>query len=117
MFLKILERSDTLAKKLLVNLSKEFSVWINKATLFSQYKVKERVALSLLILDKVYSKDGSKKAVISINRDDFASYVGTAKETLVRMLRYFKDEGIIASSRTNITILKPRLLMNMVEDM
>lgn len=118
-FLKILSQSSTLAKALLTNLSREFSVWMNMTTLFANYGVKQRVALSLLILHSVYARgEGStQKSIISINRDDFASYVGTAKETLVRMLRYFKDERIIASERTNIRVLKPDVLVNMVEDM
>lgn len=117
--LQLLFNSSSLAKKLLVNLSKEFSVWINKTTIFSQYGVKERVALSLLILNKVYqrSDEDIRSVSISINRDDFAGFVGTAKETLVRTLRIFKDEKIISSKGTKIIILKPRTLLNMVSEM
>lgn len=119
LFLTVLNKSSTLAQKLLENLSMEFSVWINKMTVFSRYSVKERVALSLLILNKIYQRgdDSSKTAIISINRDDFAGFVGTAKETLVRMLRKFKDEKIISTKGTNITILKHRVLLNMVSEM
>ena len=117
LFLELLRQSDSLAMELLTNLSREFSVWINMTTLFANYGVKTRVALSLLILSHVYARqEQSKKAIISLNRDDFAAYVGTAKETLVRMLRVFKDEGIITSSRTNIIVLKPRLLMSKLEE-
>lgn len=119
MFLRLLEKSATLAKRLLITLTKEFSVWINKMTVFSQYAVKERVALSLLILNRVYqrNKEITKGVTISINRDDFAGFVGTAKETLVRMLRIFKDEKIITTQGTKIIILKHRVLLNMVADM
>jgi CRP-like cAMP-binding protein len=99
------------SKKLLVSLAQEFTVWVNKITIFTQYHVKERVALSLLILARVYQAEGNEKTVISINRDDFASFVGTAKESLVRMLRIFKDEGIITAKGTQITLLKPRGLL------
>lgn len=118
-FLNLLNKSTNLAQKLLENLSMEFSVWINKMTVFSQYSVKERVALSLLILNQVYqrSDDSSKPVYISINRDDFAGFVGTAKETLVRMLRIFKDEKIITTQGTKILILKYRTLLNMVNEM
>jgi len=113
-FLSVLDASDTLARQLLVNLSKEFSVWINKMTLFTRYNLKKRVALSLLILCRVYQRAGSDKATISITRDDFASYVGTAKETLVRMLRQFKDEEIIVANGTNITITDMKALQKIV---
>jgi len=119
LFLGVLDKSATLAQKLLENLSMEFSVWINKMTIFSQYSVKERVALSLLILNQVYqrSDDTSKPVYISISRDDFAGFVGTAKETLVRMLRIFKDEKIITTQGTKILIIKYRALLNMVNEM
>lgn len=119
LFLSLLDKSSTLANELLLTLSKEFSVWINKMTVFSQYGVRERVALSLLILNRVYQRDEdkSKSIAISINRDDFAGFVGTAKETLVRMLRIFKDEKIITSKGTKIIILKPRALLNIVSEL
>jgi CRP-like cAMP-binding protein len=106
-FLYLFERSETLAKKIILTVSHEFTVWINKMTVFTQYSVKERVALSLLILDKVYQKEENKRSVISINRNDFANFVGTATESLVRMLRTFKDEKVIYSNNAKITVLKP----------
>jgi len=119
LFKSVLEGSSTLANELLQTLSKEFSVWINKMTIFSQYGVKVRVALSLLILSRVYQlkEDKSKQVFVSINREDFAGFVGTAKETLVRMLRTFKDEKIIMTKGTKIIILKPRILLNMVSEL
>lgn len=114
-FLQLLEQSPSLALKIAVGLAKEFSVWINKMTVFSQYSVKERVALSLLILNQVYSRsNAARHTLISINRDDFAGFVGTAKETLVRMLRVFKDEGIIAARGTHITLTRPKALKQLV---
>lgn len=119
LFLNLSNDYPFFTKQLLVNLSKEFSVWINKMSVFSQYGVRERVALSLLILNRVYQKnnDHLKASAIAINREDFASFVGTAKETLVRMLRNFKDEKIITSNGTKIIILKHRTLLSIVSEM
>jgi CRP-like cAMP-binding protein len=118
LFNNMISKSSHLARKLLGVLSKEFSVWINKMTIFSQYAVKERVALSLLILSNVYQRNEEdlKSVKIAISRDDFAGFVGTAKETLVRMLRIFKDQNIITSKGTKITIVKPKLLWDMVSE-
>ena len=111
-FESLLNNSSSFAKKLLVNVASEFTVWINKITLFSQFAVKERTAMSLLILSQVYRSEtqSNSKTTIAIGRDDLAAYVGTAKETLVRSLRVFKDEGIITSSGAKITIIKPKIL-------
>lgn len=114
-FMSVLRSSEWLARELLVNLSKEFSVWINKMTLFTRYNLKKRVALTLLILHNVYQRteNPKDKVNISIGRDDFAGYVGTAKETLVRMLRQFKDERIIVANGTNITIIDLKALQEL----
>lgn len=116
-FLHLLENSEAIARKLLVNLAKEFSVWINKMTDFSQHTVKERVAVSLLILNKIYNSPDSKELVIPISREDFAGFVGTAKESLVRMLRIFKDDGIITTKGSKIILLKPKELLYYVPNL
>ncbi len=64
-FNSIISKSSHLARKLLGVLSKEFSVWINKMTIFSQYAVKERVALSLLILCSVYQRNDENLPIAS----------------------------------------------------
>lgn len=118
-FLHVFNQSPVLAKRLLINLNKESSVWISKLTTFSQKPVKTRVALSLLILQNIYQLGEGKpnSAIIKIGRDDFAGFVGTAKETLVRMLRVFKDENIISSKGTKIKILNQKALIEMVSDL
>jgi len=114
-FIHQLHRSPHLAKNILTVLSKEFSVWVNKISFFAQHGVKERVALALLILNQVYqNNDEQKHGVIAINRDDFAAYVGTAKETLVRMLRTFKDEKLITSKGTKIILQKPKAISDLL---
>jgi CRP-like cAMP-binding protein len=114
-FLSVLQKSSSLAKNLLLSLAKEFSVWVNKITVFSQYSVKERIALSLLIFSRIYEGEvKGKPTTINVNRDDFAAFVGTVKESLVRNLRYFKDEKIISSKGTSILLLKKEYLEAMV---
>jgi len=116
-FITLLESSEAIARKLLINLAKEFSVLINKMTVFSQHSVKERVAISLLILSRVYNPPESKEQVISLNREDLAAFVGTAKESLVRMLRIFKDDGVIYTKGSKIVIIKPNALLNYVPNL
>jgi CRP-like cAMP-binding protein len=111
-FLELFQRSETLAKRIVLTLAREFSVWINKMTVFTEYSVRERVALSLLILSRVYQKKSEARITISIGRDDFASFVGTAKESLVRTLRHFKDAGIVSTINTKIVVLRPHELQS-----
>lgn len=62
--------------------------------------IRKRVAESLLVLQERFAKDG-----ISILRDDLASMVGTAKESVIRTLTDFKNEGLIKIEGGSITIL------------
>jgi CRP-like cAMP-binding protein len=106
-FLGVLENSLTLSTRFLVNLSHEFTVWTNKISLFTQQPVRERVAISLLILNEKYRTDGrgSRSSVITLSRQDLANYVGTAKETLVRVLQDFKKRRIVRTEGQKIIIL------------
>lgn len=111
-FQKVLEKSLVLSNRLLVNLSHEFTVWTNKISVFAHQPVRERVALSLLILNEKYMQENKVNApsVINLSRNDLANYVGTAEETLVRMLQDFKQRKIIRTEGRKIIILKPKEL-------
>lgn len=111
-FLDVLERSLALSTRLLINLSHEFTVWTNKISLFTQQPVRERVAISLLILNEQYRKDPTtrKPSVITLSRQDLANYVGTVKETLVRVLADFKKRKIVKTEGQKIIIMNPKEL-------
>lgn len=95
-FLHILDQSKIFSKLLLKSLSHEFSVMANLMTVVSQRTVRERVALSLLILHNKYqTKFFDNKIYITLSRTDLASMVGTASETLARILHDFREEHLI----------------------
>jgi CRP-like cAMP-binding protein len=95
-FLKVVDESQILSKRLLKNLSHEFGVFLNATKVLARYTVRERTAINLLILQRKFSIiEGFSE--IEMNRDDLASMVGTAKESLVRMLKDFKDEKLIST--------------------
>lgn len=115
-FRKVLSQSPTLSNKLLRNLSHEFAVWINRISAFGQKGLRERIALSLLILNEKYKRKGKEHRVeISLSRDDFANYVGTSIEPLVRVLRSFKDEKLIRTKGRKIIVLDTRKLEKIAE--
>ncbi|HUR30371.1 MAG TPA: response regulator [Saprospiraceae bacterium] len=64
--------------------------------------VRSKLAAVLIDLYKAYEADG--KAIIPIPREDLASMAGTAKETIIRSLSEFKDEGLVTITGTEITI-------------
>ncbi|HET9487468.1 MAG TPA: Crp/Fnr family transcriptional regulator, partial [Chryseosolibacter sp.] len=106
-FLNLLQASSVLSNKLLKTLGHEFSVFINVITSIATKPVRERVALNLLILDEKFKPDGKAElpSEINMSRTDLANMVGTAKETLVRLLQQFKSDGLIESNGRIIRIL------------
>ena len=112
-FLSLLDQSKGLSRKLLKSLSHEFTVFIHSTTVFAQKTVRERLALALLMLKEKYTEKGAqeKPVEITISRDDLANIIGTAKETLVRLLHDFKEEQIIETKGRTIRILHPAKLV------
>jgi CRP-like cAMP-binding protein len=115
-FQELLERSSKLAQVLLRNLSSEFSVWVNYITTFAQYSVKERLALSLLLLGEKYKRSKySGQSEITLSRKDLASFSGTSIETLSRMLTKWKAEKIILTRGRKIIIKNAARLSELID--
>lgn len=105
-FLKILDQSDFFSKLLLKSLSHEFSVMANLMTVLSQRTVRERVALSLLILHRKYKSNiAEDKTYITLSRTDLANMVGTANETLARILHDFREDHLIVMEGRKILLI------------
>jgi CRP-like cAMP-binding protein len=104
--LRLLDQYDELSKMLMKNLSHEFGVLVNVIATITQKTVRERVALTLLILQEKFKDNvnADNEVEIVLSRADFANIVGTAVATLVRLLRDFKDEGIISTNGRKIVI-------------
>jgi CRP-like cAMP-binding protein len=113
-FLKATNESNILMSCLLSSLSHEFSVMVNSVMVFAHMTVRERLSLSLLILSEKFRKKNKSDLVeIVLSREDLANMVGTATETLVRLLQELKKEGIIGINGKKITVLKGKALVEM----
>lgn len=108
-FLKAIHVSPQLAHRLLKCMSHEFGVLVNALAIYAQRTVRERLALSLLILRDKYKKEGQagKPVELSLSRNDLAKMVGTARETLTRLINDFQKEGLIAKSGRKIILKEP----------
>ena len=103
-FLNAVDKSHELSQRLLKKLSHEFRVYINATKILAKHTVRERAALNLLILETKFANNSKDQTEILINRDDLSSMVGTAKESVVRMLKDFKEENLITTKRSSIFI-------------
>lgn len=69
------------------------------------FSVRKRVAEVLLQVAGKFGDPGSDSCTLKISRDDLAALVGTASETVSRMLADFKDERLIEKNGNAIQIL------------
>ncbi len=106
-FQNLIAKSPTMSNLLLKNIGHKYGVLINTITIISQMSVRERLALYLLILKEKFRDVNTPKNVrteIKISRDDLAALVGTAKESVVRLLHDFKVDNIISTKGKSIII-------------
>ena len=105
-FLEVLHNSKILSQRLLKTLSHEFSVFVNSVASFAHQNVRERFAMQLILLREKYKHNFIPGMDVEINmsRDDLANLVGTARENIVRIIKDFKEEGILETNGRKIII-------------
>ncbi|GAB4414124.1 MAG: hypothetical protein OHK0039_21700 [Bacteroidia bacterium] len=69
--------------------------------------VRKRVADALLHLREKFHESNQGAFSMVVTRDHLASLVGTSKECVIRVLSDFKDEGLVETKMSEITILNP----------
>lgn len=111
-FLAVLERAPLLSRKLLKTLSHEFGVLANNISVFVQHSVRERLAITLLVLREKYKNNPveDQPVMINVSREDIANMTGATRENIVRLLGDFKDEGLIEAKGRKIWIIDVKRL-------
>lgn len=70
----------------------------------AQKHVKQRMAETLLYIHDNFGEDEEGYLSIVLSREDYASIVGTATESAIRILSAFKKEGLISTSGKRIKV-------------
>lgn len=109
-FITILEKSPELYQRLLKKVCHEMGAMTEKITNLAQKSVRERMALTLVMLNDTYGLDAMDNGPVTLNltREDLANIVGTATETLIRLLHDFKEEGLVKTDGRKIVIVDPK---------
>ncbi len=71
----------------------------------AQKTVKQRLAETLIHLDKKFPKDDEGYIDVYLTREDIANIIGTATESAIRILSDYKKKGFIDFKGKRITIL------------
>jgi CRP-like cAMP-binding protein len=70
----------------------------------AQKSVKQRLAEALLYIHKNFGVNEEGVLNVILSREDYASVVGTATESAIRVLSQFKKEGLISTSGKQIKL-------------
>lgn len=112
-FLNSFQNDKVLNNTLIKDLSSEVISLTNIITDIAQKPVRERTAATLVLLNSVYSTNNgeiNKTAEINLTRESLANMVGTATETLIRIIHDFKEEELIVTNGRKINILDLKAL-------
>jgi len=101
-FLKFALRDTQTAHRFLHQLAGELKRADEKLLLQAFGSVRMKLAATLIDLHMAYAVDG--KAVIPVSREDLANMAGTAKETIIRCLSEFREEGLVNLNGSDILI-------------
>ena len=95
-------------------LSRDMGIAEAKLTSLHQKNVRERLAELLLSLKVSHGvKDGNRiKIDMKLTREEMATMIGTANETLIRFMTEFKEAGILTQEGKVIYITNEEELLN-----
>lgn len=113
-FFDLLDTNPNVASRFLQSLAKNLVEKEEQLVELAYNSVRKRVADALLRLQEKYKDDENGPFTIAILRDDLASLVGTAKETVIRTLSDFKEESLVEVKGSKITIVDEEGLQNML---
>ncbi len=108
-FFRLALQNPQVSHQLMITLSTLLEDAEKKLTSLAQKPVRERLAETLLILHKLFSTENKinpkLEPVISLTREDLANIVGTAKETVIRLISDFKENGLIKVNGRKIKLV------------
>ena len=111
-FFSLLQTNANLSMKIMKMLSMDLKSAETRIANMAQKPVRERLAETLLILKEFYGVEDDKATLdVALTREDLANVVGTATETVIRLLSEFKHDRIIDLKGRKIKIIDPILLV------
>ncbi len=112
-FFSLLYSNRDVAAKFIKLLSNNLQETEDRLLNLAYNSVRKRVADALITLQQRYHTAKDQNSGFSVSREDLASMVGTATESVIRTLSDFKEEKLIDIKEKNIFILNPDRLSRM----
>lgn len=112
-FFSLLYSNRDVAAKFIKLLSNNLQETEDRLLNLAYNSVRKRVADALITLQQRYQASKDQQSGFSVSREDLASMVGTATESVIRTLSDFKEEKLIDIREKNIFILNADRLARM----
>jgi CRP-like cAMP-binding protein len=104
-FNNLMTHNPALSGTIIRQLTQDLAKAEKKQVSLAQKQVRERLAETLLMLREFYGCEEDNRTLRSrLSREDLANYVGTATETVIRLLSEFSKEGMIVLEGKKIRI-------------
>ena len=105
---EVLESSRAAAEYTSKLMASRFSdvMWVMEQVLFSSFGRR----LADFLLEQRALEGGDR---LTLTHEEIARHLGSAREVVTRMLRYFQSEGLVSLSRGGLTLLRPEDLAHL----
>jgi len=99
-----LQKNPDFSMDVLKNMAKDLKNSDDQLVDMAQKTVKQRLANTLVYIHQKFGSDENGFLVLTLSREDYASIVGTATESAIRILSQFKKQGLISTKGKQIKI-------------
>lgn len=113
--MKVIQEQPSVSMNIIEKLSSDMGAAENKLSSLHQKNVRERLAELLLLLKEshgIKEEDGRTRIDLKLTREEMATMIGTANETLIRFVSEFKDAGLIEQEGKTIYITNEEELID-----
>lgn len=111
-FFEVLQKNPVFMRKVVKAVCHEMGIMEDRMAELAHKSVRERLAANLIMLKESYGMEGEGSVLIdlALSREDLASIVGTATETVIRLLSEFKSDGLISFEGKRIRVIDAKKL-------
>jgi CRP/FNR family cyclic AMP-dependent transcriptional regulator len=113
-FFNLINTDAGISKKFIKLLSSNLAEKEEHLLQLAYNSVRKRVADGLLHVNEKYKKNPTDKPKLEISRENLAQVVGTATESLIRVLSDFKSEKLIELQDGKIVVINEAKLKNLL---
>lgn len=108
----LVKQENSCAMELLAHVAQDMAALQDRVNGFQSKNVRERVAYMLIDLAERYGSDSKegRRLGIQLSREDMASMLGVATETLIREISQLREEGVIDQDGKTLILVDTKSL-------